>query len=89
MIDVLYRLNTSQGGTPKNDLYVEASPERKAISALGIWKGKYSLLLIEVYERVGKCVISVCEKSRKSSGFGLFAYFKASAFTAVKRDAKV
>ena len=59
------------------------------ISALGIWKGKHSLLLIEVYEKVGKCVISVCEKSRKSSGFGLFAYFKASAFTAVKGDAKV
>ena len=57
--------------------------------------------LVEVYERVGKTVISVCKKAQKSqqihfmaakisikcSGFVIYAYFKDIAFTAVKRVA--
>ena len=60
------------------------------------------ILLVEVYESVGSSVISVGEKaqkgsqiyskavkkSRKRSGFVIYSYFKFSAFTLVKRDAK-
>ena len=61
--------------------------------------GSYSLT--EVYERVGKSVIWVCEraqranrsfygfiKSRKRSIFVIDSYLNDSVFTAVKRDAK-
>ena len=60
------------------------------------------ILLIEVYESVGLSVISLrkkvqrglqiyckaVKKSRKRSGFVIYSYFKCSAFTLVKRDAK-
>ena len=58
--------------------------------------------LVEVYEKEGTSVISVCKKShgptdgllmavkklRKGSGFVIYSYLKDSAFTAVKRRAK-
>ena len=57
--------------------------------------------MVEVYERVGKSVISVCKKSQKGltreiygcdkvekwSGFVIYLYVKDSVFTAVKRGA--
>ena len=60
------------------------------------------ILLVEVCESVGSSVISVrkkaqkgsqiyskaVKKSRKRSGFVIYSYFKRSAFTLVKRDAK-
>ena len=70
--------------------YGEAPPERG-------W-----ILLVEVYERVGKSVIWVCErvqkgrtdecygfiKSGKRSIFVISSYLNDNAFTAVKREAK-
>ena len=60
------------------------------------------ILLVEVYERVEKAVIRVCEraqkgrtdefygftKSGKRSIFMIDSYLNANAFTAVERDAK-
>ena len=56
----------------------------------------------ELYERVGKSIISVCkrpnrakrcifscEKVNKTFWFVSYTYFKESAFTAVKKDANV
>jgi len=54
---------------------------------------------VEIYERVERFDILVIKKgqqihlmgvkeSRKHSGFVFYSYFKNSAFTAVKRDAK-
>ena len=60
--------------------------------------------LAELHERIEKSVILVgrmtqkgykqmhfmaVKKSRKRSGFVIYSYFKDSAFTAVKRDAKL
>ena len=52
-------------------------------------------LTVEVYERLGKSVIWVCETDefygfvnlRKSSFFVIDSFLKDSTFTAVKRDA--
>ena len=60
---------------------------------------RVGILLAEVYKRVGKSVIWVCEraetdefygfiKSRKRSIFVIDSYLNDNAFTAVKRDAK-
>ena len=83
-----------RGGTPYDGLYGEAPPPRGTFSRLPS--------LVEVYRRVGKSVLWVCErgtkgltdecygflKSRKRSIFVINSYLKDSAFTAVKRDAK-
>ena len=71
--------------TPYNQKYGEASSERG------------TFLRLQVYERVGKSVISVgkqmhfmvVKKTSKLSGFVIYSYFKDCEFTAVKRDAKV
>ena len=51
------------GDTPYNDPYREVPPER------GILRGpvhkRVEILLAEVYERLRKCVISVCKKAEK------------------------
>ena len=61
---------------------------------------RVGILLVEVYERVGKSVIWVCEraqranrfygciKSRKRSIFVINSYLNDSAYTADKRVAK-
>ena len=65
---------------------------------------RVGISLVEVYERVGKTVISVGKKAQegltdalhawlwkelsKRFGFVIYSYFKDSAGTAVKRDAK-
>ena len=60
---------------------------------------KVGISLVEVYERVRKTVISVDKKAQngladalhgceKSLSFVIYSYFKDSAGTAVKRDAK-
>ena len=71
--------------------------------ALGPYE-RVGISLIEVYEMVGKSVISVgkkaqksyqmhfvaVKKSRKLSGFVIYWYLKyCSTFTAVKRDVKI
>ena len=73
------------GETPYNHQYGEAASERG------------TFLRLQVYERVGKSVISVgkqmhfmvVKKTSKLSGFVIYSYFKDCEFTAVKRDAKV
>ena len=64
---------------------------------------RVGILLVEVYESVGLSVISVrkmaqkgsqnyfkaVKKSRKRSGFVIYSHFKFSAFTLLKRDAKL
>ena len=52
------------GGTPHNDLYGEAPRERGTFFRLQVYK-RVEISLAEVYERVGKCVISVSKKAQK------------------------
>ena len=89
------------GGTQYNGLYREAPPERGTFFRLQVYE-REGILLVEVCESVGSSVISVrkkaqkgsqiyskaVKKSRKRSGFVIYSYFKFSAFTMVKRDAK-
>ena len=64
---------------------------------------RVGISLVEVYERVGKTVISVGKKAQKRAyrcitclwkelskrfGFVIYSYFTDSACTAVKRNAK-
>ena len=73
--------------------------ERDTFFRLKVYQ-RVRIFPVEVYERVGKSVISVrkkaqnlgltdlfmaMKKSRKRSGFVIYFYFKDSAFTAVKR----
>ena len=51
-------------GTPHNDLYGEAPREGDTFIMLQVYK-RVEISLAEVYERVGKCVISVSKKAQK------------------------
>ena len=51
-------------GSPRNDLYGEALRERGTFFRLQVYK-RVEISLAEVYERVGKCVISVSKKAQK------------------------
>ena len=50
-------------GTPQNNLYGEAPPERSTFSDITYDSRRVGISLVEVYERVGKSVISVCTKA--------------------------
>ena len=52
------------GGTPYNDLYGEASPERGIFFRLQVYK-RVGTLLVEVYERAGKSVMRFCERAQR------------------------
>ena len=52
------------GVTPHNDLYGEAPRERGTFFRLQVYK-RVEISLAEVYETVGKCVISVSKKAQK------------------------
>ena len=52
------------GDTPHNDLYGEAPRERGTFFRLQVCK-RVEISLAEVYERVGKCFISVSKKAQK------------------------
>ena len=92
----------SSGDTPYNGLYREAPPERGIFFRLQVYEG-VGILLVEVYERVGKSVVWVCKRAEK--GLQLTAlwilgrenllffviadsYLNDSVFTEVKSDAK-
>ena len=89
------------GGTPYDGLYGEAPPERGIFFRLQVYE-RVGILLVEVYKRVEKTVIWVCEraqkgladefygfiKSRKRYIFVTDSYLKDSAFPAGKRDTK-
>ena len=51
-------------GTPYNDLYGEAPPERGIFFRLQVFK-RVGTLLVEVYERAGKSVMRVCERAQR------------------------
>ena len=50
------------GGTPYNGLYGEAPPERGTFFRPQVFE-RVGILLVEVYERVGKSVIWVCGRA--------------------------
>ena len=87
------------GGTSYNGPYGEAPPERVTFFSLQVYE-RVGILLVEVYEMVGKSAIWACEraqrvngfygfiKSRKRSIFVINSYLNDSAFTADKRVAK-
>ena len=52
------------GDIPQNDIYGEALRERGTFIMLQLYK-RVEISLAEVYERVGKCVISVSKKAQK------------------------
>ena len=64
---LLLLLLLSQGGggegTAQNNLYGEAPPERSTFSGITYESRRVGISLVEVYERVGKSVISVCTKA--------------------------
>ena len=90
-------------GNSYNGLYGEASPERGTFFMIQVHESCVGITLVEVYERVEESVISVFKRAqngqqmhimdvkepRKLSGFVIYSYLKESAFTAVKRDAKL
>ena len=52
------------GGVPHNDLYGETPRERGTFFRLQVYK-RVEISLAEVYETVGKCVISVSKRAQK------------------------
>ena len=52
------------GGTPYDGLYGEAPLKRGIYFRLQVYE-RVAILLVEVYERVGKSVIWVCESAQK------------------------
>ena len=58
-------------GTPYNGLYGEAPPERGTFFRPQVYK-RVGILLVEVYGRVGKSVIFVCEKAQHLTDALLF-----------------
>ena len=53
------------GGTPFKVLYGEAPPERGTFFMLQVYE-RVGILLVEVFKRVGKSVISVCEMAQRA-----------------------
>ena len=52
------------GGTPYDGLYGEAPLKRGIYFRLQVYE-RVAILLVEVYKRVGKSVIGVCESAQK------------------------
>ena len=86
------------GGTPYHGLYGEASPGKDTFFRTRVHK-RVGISIVEVYERVGKSVVLVCNNgyqmhfcqqnsSKKRSAFVSYSYFKNRAVTLVKRDVK-
>ena len=58
------RVGVGGGGTPNNGLYGEAPPEKSTLFRLQAYE-RVEILQVEVYERIGKSVISICEKVQR------------------------
>ena len=54
-----------RGHTPYDSLYGEAPPVRGTFFRLQLYK-RVGILLVEVYQRVGKSVIWVCKRAHRS-----------------------
>ena len=61
------------GDTPHNGLYGEAPPEKGTFFRLQEYK-RVEVLLVEEYERVGKSVIWVCERTKRATRWILWLY---------------
>ena len=72
------RLSTSThkrgggGGTPSNSLYEEGPPERGTFFRLQVYD-RVEILLFEVYGRVGRSVIWVCERAQRAEQMNFIA----------------
>ena len=60
---LLLRIEQKWKCSNKNGLYAEAPPEGNTVSRLQVY-GSVGISLVEVYERVGKTVISVGKKPK-------------------------
>ena len=60
---VVYKL--SPGGNFLKVLYGEGPPERGTFFRLQVYE-RVGILLVEVFKRVGKSVISVCEMAQRA-----------------------
>ena len=99
--DCTARFRPGGQGIPSYGLCGKAQRERGTFFTIKVYK-TVGISLVEVYERVGKSVISVCKscqkgyrmyfmavkKSQKRSGFVMYSYFEDSALTAVESVAK-
>ena len=54
------------GGTPFEVLYGEAPPKRGTFIRLQVYE-RVGILLVEVFKRVGKSVIWVCEMAQRAA----------------------
>ena len=52
-------------GTPFKVLYWEAPPEKRTFFRLQVYE-RVGILLVEVFQRVGKSVIWVCEMAQRA-----------------------
>ena len=60
----LLRIKKTRGGTPYDGLYGETPPERGTFFRLRVYD-RVGISLVEIYKRVGKFVIWVCERAQK------------------------
>ena len=60
------------GGTPSNSLYEEGPPERGTFFRLQVYD-RVEILLFEVYGRVGRSVIWVCERAQRAEQMNFIA----------------
>ena len=61
-----------QGGAPYNGLYGEAPHERGTFLSHQVYE-RVGILLIEVYNMVGKSVIWVCERAQRAKQMNFMA----------------
>ena len=61
---VCYALKRPGGRTPYNGLYGATPPERGTFFRLRVYD-RVGISLVEIYKRVGKFVIWVCERAQK------------------------
>ena len=69
---VLFFYHTGGGGTPSNSLYEEGPPERGTFFRLQVYD-RVEILLFEVYGRVGRSVIWVCERAQRAEQMNFIA----------------
>ena len=60
------------GRTPSNSLYEEGPPERGTFFRLQVYD-RVEILLFEVYGRVGRSVIWVCERAQRAEQMNFIA----------------
>ena len=65
-----------EGGTPHNGLCGEALSERDVFFRLQVYE-RVEILLVEVYKRVGKSVIWVCERAQNMITHEFYGFIKS------------